>query len=708
MVSPMLPQSAFQPAPAVPPRTQLNPQDLLAALRELAPAPRDFSPKYPPGYEKPKKPKPGEVVQRAKQLYDDMSNWRNLIEITWAWTHHERVGMFPEDAEDRRNGLQEEFISTFLSTKRNSVISRVASAKMGMTKPFYHDDLRRKAQMMEDAAKWLQEEFAYQWAEKGQRSLALDEALLFADRGMYVSRQVLDLSGGVETSGPPINIDLIEPTEVYPIWGGRKGLKEVYRVKRDTWAWAEAEYGGFTKGIKQKLKDRYGTDPAEHTELPITEFWDSWHRMILIEEQPIIDADHEYGYAPWTIRYGGFGDAMFTRAPGGGSTRNWGEGFYEVDRSRRSQRHYQAVPLIYFDIRSHEIYEAVMGRVLTGFKREINPPIERARSTMLYGTDMGEVSQAPGAVTETVLGEEQLRPMPQMTNSPITGFVAGVLQQEQASRGVGLDDKVGQSNVSGAALGRFDKATDDHLLPIFQSLELAKAHQIGQIFQTLGNFGHLAKYGGDEERPLMVPGRRPGLPRAFELSRELIDELGPRIAVKYSNPDRSQWPAMAASGRQLIEMAVLTPEELREEVTGETDWDDHFERWMQTKATMNALEHPKYNEMFNIPAMLAEQIVEAAGDPEMVEFWTKQLKDWMTMVQQSAQQQPQMPGMGGSSMQQQGPAPGNMGAPAGTPVPPDAFPQAPPGMAAPVAGGGGSLPGMIGPGSQGGQVGRPY
>lgn len=707
MVAPALPQSAFGAQPPLPmmPRMQMDPRQLLDALRELAPAQRDFAPKYPPGYKKPTKPKPGEVVQRAKRIYDDHQHWRQLIEVTAMWLRQERTGMFPEDAQDRLNGLQEEFISTFLTTKRNSVISRVSSAKMGIKKPYYHDDHRRKAQMLEDAAAWMQDEFAYQWMVKGQRDLALDEALLYADRGMYASRQVMDLSG---SSDCPLSIDLIEPTEVYPVWGGKAGLREVYRLKRDTLPNVAADYSDFTKAQWAKLKDKYGSDPTDTTDAPVTEFWDTWHRMILIDEVPIITADHEYGYVPWTVQYGGYGDAMFTRTPGEGAGRAWGQNFSTLDNSRSSERAYKAVPLIYYDIRSHEIYEAVMGRVLTGFKREINPPIERHRSTLLYGSDMPEYSQAPGAINEVVLGEEQVKVTAQMTNSPVTGFIAGVLQQEQASRGIGLDDKVGQSNVSGAALGRFDKASDDHLGPIFKSLAAAKRHQITQLFQTLGNWGHLAKYGGDDDRPIMVPGRRQGQPKAFELTRELIDELGPRVEVAYAAPDHSQWPALAASGKQLIEMAVITPEELREEVTGETDWDDHFEKWMQHKATINALDHPKFNEMFLIPSVIAERVQEAAGDPEMQQFWIKELRDWLTMVQQSAMQPQQgmggIPGMGGPPQQPMGGQP--QGNP--SPPPPGSVQVAPPGMTAPVPGGGGSLPGAIGPGSQGGQVGRPY
>src|SRR4030095_11537110 len=110
MVASALPASPFQQAPpslnGVMPQASLNPMQLLEAMQQLAPRQTEFAPRYPPGYKTPRRPTASEVKQRADRLFQEHAVWRSLIEVTVAWLRHERVGMFPEDEEDRRNGLQ--------------------------------------------------------------------------------------------------------------------------------------------------------------------------------------------------------------------------------------------------------------------------------------------------------------------------------------------------------------------------------------------------------------------------------------------------------------------------------------------------------------------------------------------------------------------------------------------------------------------------
>ena len=690
MVASALPSSPFSTGqPGVLSSTTINPIDLLDALRKLSPESSLPQPRYRPGYKKPEKKTPGVIKERADNLYQEYQPWRTLIEITAGWMRHERSGFFPEDAADRRNGLQEEFISTALTTKRNAAIAKIGGAKQGVKKNYYTDELRRKAQQIEDAVTWLFSEFEHQWTVKGQRDLRLDEALLYIDRGMYCSRQVFDK----DDDECPINIDLIEPAQVHPIWGGKRGLQEVYRVYRDTLAFILADYGDFISDAKMKeIKNKHGSDMSNMSELAVYEHWDTWYKTILIGDVPVIQAEHKYGYVPWTVNYGGFGDAMFTRTPGESATRGFSDTFIQIDRSRINERYYKAVPFIYYDVRSHEIFEAVMGRLLTGFKREINPPIERHRSTMLAGTDMPEYSQAPGAVNEVALGEEEIRVSPQLQNSPITGMIVQTVVGERAQRDVTINEKAGQSNVTGSALDRYTQAGEELLLPVFRSLERAKEHQAEQLLRTIGNWQHLAKYGGDEPRSIMVPAKKRlgDYPPAFELTRELIDEVGPRVQVTYKNVSSQNWLPIFNAGKIGIEIGAITPEEVREEATGDTDYDTFFERYAEIKATMSAISHPKFAEMFDIPAALLEQVKQSEGDPALQAWWQKKSQDWDKMAAQT------QAGEGAPA----GPAPGNMGAPegvqSGNPFP-----------AAPVPGGGGTMPAMVGPGSQGAPVGRP-
>jgi len=708
MVNSFVPPPPFQPAPpgGMMAQQTLNPVALLDALKQLVPQAELPGPRYPANYVKPPKPDPKRIKQQADELYRQGDLWRNLLEITAAWIRLEKTGIFEEDLEDRRHGLQEEFISPMMRRKRDAFITRIASTKVGVRKNVYADELRRKAQYVEDAAVWLMKELEWQHAAGGNRPMRLDEAEMFTDRGMYCSRQVLDPSD----PDMPIILSLIEPMQVYPVWMGKRGLHQVYRVYRDSIANITAEYGDFHPEARAKLEKKFGRDLTDRMEIPVYEYWDTWYRAVCVDDVEIVPVTaHEYGYVPWTIQYGGLGESMFSRVDGDQSSYQGTNGeFYQLDKSRQGERAYKAVPLLYVDRFSHSIFEAVMARLITGFKREINPPIIRYRSIMAAGTDMPEFSAAAGAVNEAMLGEEQIQPVPNMSNNPITGMIQQTLLTDLMSSNPSMQGALDKTNqATGSALTRVGEEGQEMLVPFYQAYETAKAHQLSQILQTIGNFGHLAKYAGDTPRPTMVPARRKrqGEAPAFELSRDLIDAVGPKVEVTLTKVSPADWVPLFNAGKIGVEAGFILPDTIYELATGNSDYDSFLEEWTERQAWFNAITHPKFNELFNIPAMIAEQIKESDGDPDMVQFWTQRLQEWLQMAQQQAMQQGP-PGMGGGDPMA---ALQGMGQPAQQQVPPGALPP-PPGstVVAPPTTSGVSLPSMgMGPGSQGGAVGRP-
>lgn len=694
----LIPPSPFQrgPAPGAMAQTRMHPTELLEAMRRIAPQPVSTTPHYPANFTPPPRPDKDKVIQQAKHLWEQYDHWRTLIEITWEWINHRRTGMFPEDEADRAAGLQEEYISNALSRKRNAAIARIASSKIGVRKRYNADNLRRSAQRLEDAAMWVLEQMEAVHAAAGNRPMKLDEALLLVDRGMFVSRQVLD-PGDPDL---PLCVDLIEPTQVMPIFGGKRGLTHVYRYYRDTIENIVAAYGDFTPTARKKIAAKFGTDLTERTELEVYEYWDAWWRFVAVDDELVVPvAAHEYGYVPWTVQYGGYGDAMFTRTPGDRAYRSSSGAFVQVDTTRRDERIFKAVPLIYYDVHGHSIYEAVMARILTGFKKEINPTVNLYRDMMVAGTDRPEYSNAAGAINEFALGQERAELAPQQSNNPITGMLIQGLLSEAAKTDPTMGSAMDKTNqATGAALLRVGDENSEQLVPLYQALERAKSHQLSQIFQTIGNFGHLAKYGNTRVSPLMVPARktRQGEAPAFELGRELIDAVGPRVEVTFTKVSPADWVGLFNAGKLGIEIGAVGPDEIRALATGDHDYDRFLEEWIEYRAIMSATQHPKFNELFHIPMMIEEQITESMGDPERVAFWKKQLQAWMQMAMQS-QAQPgggdPMAAMGGQAPQA---TPGN-------PSPP------PPGsVVLPPTQNGQSMPALgLGPGNQGGAVGRP-
>ena len=225
------------------------------------------------------------------------------------------------------------------------------------------------------------------------------------------------------------------------------------------------------------------------------------------------------------------------------------------------------------------------------------------------------------------------------------------------------------------------------------------------------NFGHLAENAGSERTPLIIPRARPksGEQPAFELNRDLIDRVGPRINVRMSKPRVNQllpivnaFQGMVANGWATDAMAM--------EALGYLDVDRIREEWMEDKALKQALDHPKFVEMFTVPTSLMEAMREAEGDPRQQQGFMAALMAWMQNVVQPAQMQQQQqmqpqgmpqPGMPQGGPPMQGP-PGVQGGTAGMSLP-EATGQAP-GSLTGVQGGPGPMPRNGPPGPPPGSV----
>lgn len=684
--------SPFAPPPmgGMPtPAPQADPLALVQAIRALTPAVvTPPEPLYRPGYKKPKKKDAQEVLRLGKRLYDNNRLWRQLVYMTLHWVHQDLTGMFPEDEKERMLGFQEQYISTALSDERNLIIGRGAALKASFRALWNKDENRGYAQRLEDTVKWLRDMERYHHADGGNRPLEIDEWALFTDYGMYVSRDTF----APERSDCPVDMRLIDPAQVHPVWDHRNGLKEVYRVYYDTTQEITAAYGDFTAAQLAKLKDQIG-EIGDDTELEVVEYWDTWYRCVLVGGVEILSAEHKYGDVPYTVQYGGAGDPMFTRTPATGSAVRVDNQWRVTETNRYDERIHKATPYLYYRLRSHEIYEAVMARVLTGFKKDINPPTIRYRSDAAAEKPMPQLDASPGAQNEAMLHEEKIEALPSV-NLATTNLVLAQLTQDRmtGSAPPEMFGRVTKSNVTGVAQAGMNDAGMHLLFPSTKAYEVALERRYDRVTRMLANFGHLAKYGGDAPRPIMVPVSRPKpkQPTAYEFDREVIEKVGSKIKVTFTNVDPRDWPAFAAASKNMVDGGLALRRELRAIATGDYDYDTFYEEWMEENALFGALQLPEFQKL-NVMAQIAAEIKEAEGNPAYQETLMRMLEFWM----QIAAPQPQDP------MAAQGGQPG-------MPQPGAGQPGMPPGMATPGGPGGMSYPSVgMGPGTQGAPVGRP-
>lgn len=675
------PPGMGMPGMAPPPA---DPVALVSAMRSLMPAiVKPPEPIYRPGYKPPKAPSTERVIEVGKRLYDNNQLWRFSIYTILRWSHQELTGMFPEDQRERDLGFQEEYISTALSDERNLIISTLANLNFGVRAQRARDENRGYAQRLEDFVRYLREEERFSSPDGGQRPLEIDEGALFVDYGMYVSRDTFNPNN----PNCPVDMTLIDPTQVYPVWDRRTGLREVYRVYRDTTAEITAAYGDFSASQMAKLKNEIG-QVEDDTEHEVIEWWDTWQRKVIVNGQLILSAEHKYGDVPYTIQYGGMGIPMFARMPVSGMGERRNNRWEAVNGTRNDERVRQAVPYLFYRIRSHEIYEAVMARILTGFKKDINPPTIRYRSDAAAEKPMPGLDASPGAQNEAMLGEEKIEAFP-TTNMATTDRVITQLTQDRmtGSAPPSMFGRLqGTSNVTGVAQQEASDAGMHLLIPMVKAWEAGLARRYDRIARMVGNFGHLAAYGSaDEPKPFMIPvSRRPkrGDPAAYEFDREVIEKAGSRVIIDLRNIANQNSPAEAAAAKNRIDAGLTLRREERERLTGDTDEARFYDEYAEEQGLFAALQLPEYQK-FKVYTDFIAEAKENEGKPEYQKKFLDAAELWKQTV---LAPQPQQPPMGG---------------------PPGMAPQGPP-QATPGVPGGMSYPAMgQGPGSMGAPVGRP-
>ena len=670
-----------------------DPRDLIVALKALAGSAEASVPMYPRGFVKPPKPQLQDILINARKLWDANALWRDLIAEVRRWTRQDVSGSFAQDEQDKEFGLQERFTSSALSDERNLAIAKVSTLKASYLKRT-PKNLRSDGDKIETACHHIRREFEYRHALEGNRPLSIDEASMIVDTGMLATRVTFN----DDDPDFPLCRKVAESTEIYPIFGSVSGLKAVYRTYRTSLLKIMETYGDLIDDAgMQKLKDSFGGEQVgPTTEATVMEYWDEWWRCVTVNESPILPITaHQYGRVPWRIQYTGMGEAMFARSGWGRDLLNI-QNYYGTVGTIQSNRVYQAVPFLFYRIRNHELFEALMARVITGIQKGINPAMIRARSDAAAEKPMPPLDLSPGAQNETFRGEEDLSPIPTVPVGQDLQIALAALATDRENGSfprAAFGGMSQNSNVTGVAQQMGLDAGLDKLIPLIKSFEYGEAREMELCLSLIRNFGDDAKYGGDLDSPitpLMIPGARK-TDDSFELDRELIDRVGLRVEVTYTEIDRSKWLPLLQAYQIGIGLNVLTPEDAYVDLTGKHDWDAQFQRTIDQKALINATQLPEFAKAVTVPQAYLDAISANSTDPEMVRMLTDQLNQWRDLTKPQPQVmpgqmgQPQVPqgqpqggpplppgsqivSTQGVSLPQSNQAPGNAGAPVGRPM----------------------------------------
>lgn len=668
---------------APPPQPQIDPEMIARMLAQLAPP----QPIYPSWFKgPPSKPDPTGVYEIGIKKHEDLRLWRQAVYADLRMLRFQDQGIFEDDkilweAHIIDDYQSPELIADFMAAK-----SYLTEATPRIVKDAIDEKLQVLARRYALAMTWLRHQEEMRWAE-GNADLRFDEAHFYLAHGMIVKRRVIDL----DDADYPFDVALIDPCQCVPEWEGKRGLRRFWRVYRSTIGQLAAAYGDLPKSQRERLGNAIGSSSSwdDDTEIPyVVEYWDRWWRCVTIASgtQVVPVTAHEYGEVPITIGYGPLGDPMSAVSPAETALKDKSGALYGVDTNRNEDRVYQSVGYVRYSKEAHKVAEAVMRRMLYYLKKSADPAIIRYRTNIAASQASPEMDSTPGAVNEAIMGEERLEPF--LTGAPFeVQAILAHLQQGNAKIMLpplahGLYNQSNLSGVQGQVMA--ETGVDKFLLPWMVSYGRFIERDLARAGRFWRNWGHLAKYAGEEPRPFMVPNptrRRQGEAPAFELTRELIDAVGPDVRVKLGRFRKQDAVPLSQAAKILTDLGIPFAY-LAEEWFDVPNYPDLQEEWREEQAMHQAYQLPEFAKTVTIPAAFAEEIAESTGDPERQQFLAAMLEAWETFV---------LGGMAGEA--------GGTGAPGG-PMPPE-------GMNPPAAAGT-SYPQLAqGPGVGGAPVGRP-
>jgi hypothetical protein len=668
--------------------------DLYDRIVQLQADLKSPGPKYPDDYpswfRKPAKPTTGTVSGLAHADESEYSDYRTRVHRVREWMTMRRMGVFTK----RNRKRDEPWQSPRLLNEYQMRASIIGRADTIFDMQPLHPSVREDAQNVEDFAYWAWERIKEQHVERMNGPLEVDDAKYAIDSGMIVYRCLMNPAN----SKFPWKVELLDPTTVYAVPGGEQGLLRATRVYRTSIIKAIDAFdldGKLGNKLLAKKKDRNGdvTEPKMTDQVEVVEYYDRWWMVVTVAGIPAITTEHKYGYVPFIVQPNAHGSPLSSVKITNSNVRNpaFGlEGSIEV-----ANWYHWAAGDLDAEIKSHEQYEAIMGKYASAIRRSDDPPWKRKVSPL--GNKQGNrgIELQDGAVNPELMDQEEYEPIlvgpaPQMAQ-PI---LAARTQDEVT--GLLSDTRFGAAapNQSGNAISGLNAADQDKLFGAMKCCELARQRLIRMMLRQMQDWGDLL--GEDGKRGKVVvpyqPNRRDTNDVAFELTAEIVQAVGTDIMVTLKPDETQEFLAKINAANLGIQSEIVSRR-----------WSRDF-IGIQDPAGMEseiieegALSDPRMRDLY-----ILANFLERAGMTHVLppEFWAQA---WMKnyMGQQQQQQGGGGPPNGGAPMPQPGVntsalnlqplgqgQQGPTGAPGMTPPPPGGM-TLPPGSPVPGLGPGG-------------------
>lgn len=512
-------------------------QDAIDAQVELL-----TTPQYPRWYKEGDypKPDPDAAYSKAMALEGEFGGLRSQIREDYQTLRGETFGAFKDHDPD-----QDDPWSDFgIASEIEMIAYQLADADVSFDAPATTMSDEEAAEQKIDFAIACHEDAKRQHSASGNGSLQLDKARTLLTTGRLAWHATLNLDA--EEGEMPFNEMMVDPATCFPVFENKRGLKIMARSYRTTVADAVGAFSTADNDLSElygerNSKGQFQKARKETDSCNIVEYWDRRWRIVWMDGNLILGPiKHDYGFVPYVYKLGGLGMPGYMSDP---TTMKYSDVMSITSgyswNPRDASNPNKGMSLIRLLRAPHMLREAVMGRILTGFEKSINPPMTIEMDDLTYPMGVPEVDTSKNAVNPIKMGRQNLQPMPvtpspQLMNTVLAGAEENIGRLKLPPTAHGLND---HSNVAGYATNVLNEAGLVKLVPHKKVMEEFEQECMEMRFRMYRDWGHLVQqgeYGRQGEITVPREDVDPGEDRAFLLQPSALRNSGVRVKTSLS------------------------------------------------------------------------------------------------------------------------------------------------------------------------------
>lgn len=668
------PTMGAQPGPMGPPPSDpmaaMGPNPLMMLLQdpkfiEQLLGPREL-PRYREKWQEPPKPSEGEMLEKARADQSELNAINHRFARDLERIRMESVGVFDDYDEDAETPFKSSALADedqLIAALVGTIPPRFESPKL---KPFDEDE----AQAKEDFLSYLHDQHRRQHSRAGWGDLDMEMTKTITRYGRVVTCSVCDFNA--PRGGSPFKMRLIDPSVVFPTFGGARGLEVVtliYNQRVGDFIGDHDKDGDIEKKLRATKNTDSGNFYKRSDMIEIIEYWDCKYVGVFAAGQLVKGpVAHDYGEPPFVYTVAPYGDPGYTRTPAA-YERTTMNGMSissdQADFARRGLSHFHTR----FD--THAQREAILGRLFTALAMWKDEPIYLTRDAQAAGLEPPQISRARGS--RNVIPEGfHLESSPDDKVPPTLGPLLGASNEDVSRSGLSpAEYGLAQgSQQTGYAIAGLSENGKNKLAPVLLTKQAHHALVGEQRLRLYRDWGHLL---GDHgaKGSLDIPRAMPDMGKAeamWTVTPSMIDRTGSQVECHLvETPDAQTLGVLGQALGQLKSQGAITRRDVIR-LSG-------LPGARNPEQTMREIDIEILKDMPEYKlASLLKYVIQEEGDPGMADFIMAQIAKGKAKEAAAAQ-------IGGQPPQ----GPGGPSGPGGPPPGPPQGPQ-PNGMSRPMLG----------------------